>query len=196
MKAKFPIAKQHIIVPIIVFITALLAFVFDHQLSDLLVYNRQALAESQFWRLFTGHFFHTNDMHFLLNSAALLLLWALHGHHYSVKNQVFLYVFAALATSVGIWFSSPELNQYVGLSGILHGVFVWGSVQDIKNGDKLGWLLVIGAFAKVIYEQVYGASSDIVNLIDASVAVDAHLWGAIAGLLVALASQQIKSQVQ
>ncbi|MBO9490840.1 rhombosortase [Endozoicomonas sp. G2_1] len=196
MKAKFPIAKQHIIVPIIVFITALLAFVFDHQLSDLLVYNRQAIAESQFWRLFTGHFFHTNDMHFLLNSAALVLLWALHGHHYSVKNQVFLYVFAALTTSVGIWFSSPELNQYVGLSGILHGVFVWGALQDIKSGDKLGWLLVIGAFAKVIYEQVYGASSDIVNLIDASVAVDAHLWGAIAGLLVALAGQRIKSQAQ
>ena len=101
-----------------------------------------------------------------------------------------LYLTAGLITSVGIWFSSPELNQYVGLSGILHGVFVWGAIQDIKQQDKLGWLLLLGVTVKVIHEQLYGASSDVANLIDANVAIYAHLWGAIAGALVAIVTMK------
>jgi len=75
------------------------------------------------------------------------------------------------------------LIEYVGLSGVLHGIFVFGAIMDIKSKDKTGYLLFIGVWLKIAHEQIYGASTDVSDLIEASVAVDAHLWGAIGGLL-------------
>ena len=81
------------------------------------------------------------------------------------------------------WFAK-NITLYVGLSGVLHGFFVWGALMDIKHNEKTGYLLLIGVIAKIIHEQIYGASADVEQLIGASVATDAHLYGAIGGLVV------------
>jgi len=184
-KRHWPLGFQHIFVPSLILLLALLAYVFEQQSITLLVYQRDAIANGEFWRLFTGHFFHTNGYHLLLNLSALALLWALHGHFYTIKNYALLFIFSAITCSLGLYYFSPELKQYVGLSGVLHGIFVWGAIMDIKQGDKTGYLLFIGVFLKIIHEQIYGASADVAKLIGANVAVDAHLWGAIGGLLFA-----------
>jgi len=111
------------------------------------------------------------------------MLWALHGRFYSIKNYTALFLFCSIVTSVGIYYGNPLLAQYVGLSGVLHGIFVFGAIMDIKSKDKTGYLLFIGVWLKIAHEQIYGASSEISDLIEASVAIDAHLWGAIGGLI-------------
>ena len=183
IKRNWPISTQALLIPSIIIILSLIAFIFNDQLIDLFVYQRSAINDGQWWRLFSGHFFHTNLNHLLLNLTALLLLWALHGHFYSIKNYSSLFIFSALSCSLGLFYFSTNLHQYVGLSGVLHGVFVWGAVMDIKHKDKTGYLLFLGVWLKIAHEQFFGASSDVVALIGANVAVDAHLWGAIGGLL-------------
>ena len=84
---------------------------------------------------------------------------------------------------MGIFYYNPSLTQYVGLSGVLHGIFVFGAIMDILSKDKTGYLLFIGVWLKIAHEQIYGASSGVSDLIEASVAIDAHLWGAVGGLL-------------
>ena len=86
-------------------------------------------------------------------------------------------------TGCALLLADPQM-QYVGLSGILHGLFVWGACKDVENREKTGWLLLIGITIKVAAEQFGGDTSDIANLIDASVAIDAHLFGAFSGLVV------------
>ena len=51
---------------------------------------------------------------------------------------------------------------------------------------KSGWLLLIGLAIKVGYEQIDGSSEQVANLIDAKVAVDAHLFGALTGIAIFL----------
>lgn len=111
------------------------------------------------------------------------MLWALHGRFYSIKNYTALFLFCSITTSIGIYYFDPTLIQYVGLSGILHGVFIFGAIMDINAKDKTGYLLFIGGWLKIAHEQFYDASTDVSNLIEASVAIDAHLWGALGGLL-------------
>lgn len=186
----FPIARQHSLIILMITLLSIVVFVVEHfianSITDLLVYQRQLITQGEVWRLLTGHFLHTNGFHLLLNLAALLMLWALHGHFYSIKNYCALFLFCALATSVGIFYFNPSLIQYVGLSGVLHGIFVFGATMDIIAKDKTGILLFIGVWLKIAHEQVYGASTDVSDLIEASVAVDAHLWGAIGGLVFAV----------
>ena len=178
-----PLAFNHFIVPLIVGIISIIAYLFDALISDFLVYQLDAINNGQLWRLLTGHLFHTNGYHLLLNLCALILLWALHGQFYSKINYFLLFILSAVTCSAGLYFFSPDLHQYVGLSGVLHGIFIFGALSDIKYKDKTGYLLFAGAWLKILHEQIYGASSDVVNLIEANVAVDAHLWGAVGGLL-------------
>ena len=180
-------SRQHIQVVSIIAILSVIAFIgefsFGESFTQTLVYQRQLIAQGEIWRLLSGHILHTNGFHLLLNLAALFMLWALHGRFYSIKNYTALFLFCAIVTSVGLYFFDPTLIQYVGLSGVLHGVFVFGALMDINGKDKTGYLLFLGVWLKIAHEQFYGASSDVSNLIEASVAVNAHLWGALSGLL-------------
>ena len=147
------------------------------------IYKHDAIGQGELWRGFTGHFFHTNGVHLLLNLSALILLWALHGHFYNLLNYSVLFISSAIICSLGLYFLSPDISQYVGLSGIIHGIFVFGAIMDIRNKDKTGYLLFIGVWLKIAHEKFYGASDEVSSLIEANVAIDAHLWGAIGGLV-------------
>ena len=183
----FPFSKQPVFVVWVVAILSVIIFlvelIFGDSLTNVLVYHRAFIIQGELWRLFTGHLLHTNGYHILLNLAALFMLWRLHGRFYTIKNFTALFVFCSLITSLGIYYGSPSLTQYVGLSGVLHGVFVFGALRDIAAKDKTGYLLFIGVWLKIVHEQLYGASVNIRDLIAADVAIDAHLWGAIGGLI-------------
>ncbi|WDE03433.1 rhombosortase [Thalassomonas viridans] len=187
-----PRFKLSLLLPLLVALLAVGAFFLDifsrGNLSEMLVYHRNAVSQGELWRLLSGHFFHTNGYHLLLNLGAIALLAGLHSRYYRFSSYALLFMLSALGTSAGIYYFAPDLSQYVGLSGVLHGVFIWGALMDIKHKDKTGYLLLFGICAKIAHEQFYGASTDIVNLIDANVAIDAHLWGAVSGLVFALYS--------
>lgn len=188
--SSLPLAPQHSLIVALITLIAIVAFVFEgligKEFTDLFVYQRQLISQGELWRLLTGHFLHTNGYHLLLNIAALIMLWLLHGQFYNQKNYTLLLLICALTTSLGLYYFSPNLQQYVGLSGILHGIFVFGAIMDIRANDKTGYLLFIGVWLKIAHEQIYGASTDVSELIAASVAIDAHLWGALGGLFFTL----------
>lgn len=168
--------------PLVIAFISLLAFIFDQQIATHFIYLKSAINQGEIWRLITGHFLHTNGYHLLLNCIGLLLLYLVHGQYYQAKSYLSLLLFCSFITSAGIWWYT-DINSYVGLSGVLHGIFVWGALKDIEHKEKTGYALLIGIWCKVLYEQTFGADSNISELINAEVAIDAHLWGAIAGSL-------------
>jgi len=181
-----PLAPQQYIAPLLILLSSLIALIFEQQLGDNLIYKRLAVSHGEWWRFISAHFFHTNLYHFLMNSAALTLLWALQGHLYTVKSYLSAFFFSALTSCLGVHFFSPDLTQYVGLSGALHGIFIWSALQEIKHKEKIGYLLVLGMVLKISHEQFYGASDDLSVMIAAKVAINAHLWGAIGGAFIFL----------
>lgn len=186
LKLSLPLNSQAVTLPLIVFIIASLIYVLPEALSDSLIYNRDSIITGEYWRFFTGHFVHTNFNHLLLNLTGLTMLWALHGDHYTHKSYCLCFIICAAFCSIGIFYFDPQMIRYVGLSGVLHGIFVWGAIKDIQKGWQSGYLLFFGVWGKIIYEQAFGASADVEALINAHVAIDAHLWGAIGGLILPL----------
>lgn len=185
--ASLALTKQHSYAVLVIVLLSIVAFGSENLLGEdftqTLVYQRHLITDGEIWRLISGHLLHTNGFHLLLNLAGLLMLWALHGRFYSIKNYSALFLFCSLFTSIGIYFFDPTLIQYVGLSGVLHGIFVFGALMDIYTKDKTGYLLFFGVWLKIAHEQFYGANTNVSDLIEASVAVNAHLWGALGGLL-------------
>jgi rhomboid family GlyGly-CTERM serine protease len=184
-KLNLPLKFQSYFAPAVVTLVAIACFFLPQSLSSTLIYDRQLIIQGDYWRIITGHFNHTNDYHLLLNLGGLCALWALHGDHYKIKSYLLAFLYIGVICSAALFMFTPEMQRYVGLSGILHGIFVWGAIKDIEYGWRSGYLLLIGVFGKIIWEQLFGASADVMALIESEVAIDAHLWGALAGLFFA-----------
>ncbi|MBQ4832435.1 rhombosortase [Pseudoalteromonas sp. MMG010] len=164
----------------------LISFVFAaFDLNSILEFNRNNINNGELWRIFTSQFVHANWMHYFLNSTGVILIWLLHGEYTSPKRYCFNITSLALWCGLGVYWLCPDISIYTGLSALLHGVIVWGAIKDIQLGLKSGILLFIGIWLKIAHEQINGPSSDIAKMIDSTVAIDAHLIGAVGGVVLA-----------
>lgn len=151
-----------------------------------LQYQRSALEQGQLWRALSGHLLHANHWHLLLNLAGLLLAVLLHGRYFSARQLLVQWAVYALAISALLYLFSTNIHSYVGLSGVLHAMLTLGAIKDVQQRDHSGYLLLAGLIAKVSYEQWQGPDAELASLIGADVAIDAHLYGVITGVLLAI----------
>lgn len=151
-------------------------------------YQHSAIANGQIWRLFTGNLLHTNAWHLGMNLAGLWVIVFLHEIHYRyhVGKLILLFCSLCLMEGLGLFNFYPSVSAYVGLSGVLHGLFAFGAVMDIRKGFRSGYLLVLGVIAKVMYEQYFGADAGLSELINARVSIESHLVGMISGFICAI----------
>lgn len=153
-------------------------------LHQLMVWDRADILAGQWWRIVTGNLTHTNTAHLAMNLAGLVGVAFVHRQYYEGRSLVPM-VGVMMVVIGGVMFFAP-FDWYAGLSGVLHGLFVWGVVRDIQHKMALGWLLLIGVVAKLGYEVYAGGDAMAADLIGASVAYQAHWAGAITGLVFAL----------
>jgi rhomboid family GlyGly-CTERM serine protease len=150
-----------------------------------LQYQRGAIATGEWWRLVTAHLVHLNARHLLLDGAGLVLLWVLYARALPAVAWLGVLAAAVLAIDAGLWWLSPLVQWYVGLSGVLHGAWAAGAVGAWREDRGLAAASLGLLGLKLAAEQwqhggVAGSGLPVV--------VDAHLYGAAGGLLAALAS--------
>ncbi len=159
-------------------------------------YERSALAAGEWWRLATAHFVHLSVAHALLNALGLVLLWMLFARDYSPRAWFVILAAAIAAIDLGLWVGDSTVLWYVGSSGALHGVLAAGTLAHLRRREPDGWILAVLLVGKLSYEQWVGplpflrgaeAVAGALSLGGAEVVVDAHLYGALGGLLAALA---------
>ena len=151
----------------------------------LLRYDRAGLAAGQWWRLLTAHIVHLDLEHAALNSLGLVLMWALFARDYKPGQWVLIVLTAIAAIDAGLWLRDSTVAWYVGSSGALHGVMAAGTLAHLRRRDLDGWLLAAFIVVKLAFEQHAGALPFADS--GAAVVVDAHLYGSLGGLAVAIA---------
>jgi rhomboid family GlyGly-CTERM serine protease len=152
---------------------------------DALAYDYRGVLRGEYWRLLTGHFVHFSTSHLALNLAGLVLIAVLFPRHYTVSQWLVIALASALAIDVGLVWLEPQIEWYVGLSGVLHGLLAAGAVAWWRQEPKyLAAALTLIFLGKLSWEQSHGAlplSGDL------TVVVDAHLDGALGGATVGVA---------
>lgn len=192
---ELPTNKEYVIAPLSLAILSTVLMLFS--LGYYLDFDRTAIANGEVWRVLTGQFTHSNWYHLLLNILGIVFIWLLHAEYTTIKKYWVNVGLLGAFTGLMIWLFAPNIVVYTGLSGLLHGLIVWGALEDIKRKLTTGYLLLIGVWAKVLWEQYAGASADVAMLIDSRVAIEAHLFGAIGGVLLAIIySTKQKSQLR
>ncbi|MDH4314770.1 MAG: rhombosortase [Gammaproteobacteria bacterium] len=156
-------------------------------------FERSAVQAGEAWRLLTGHFAHLGWRHLLLNLAGLLLVWLLVGQRFDRRQWLVVIALTVLGIDLGFWLLDPDLDWYVGLSGLLHGVLVAGLAARIGDGSREALILLLIIVGKLLWEQLIGPMPGSESLAGDSVVVNAHLYGAIAGGLAGMMVIRVRS---
>ncbi len=144
-------------------------------------YDRAGIAAGEWWRLISGHFVHLGPSHTALNLAGLVLVAALFPREFRARQWSVLLVAALATISAGLLLLRPGLAWYVGLSGVLHGLFFAGALRWVSRREWEGYVLGGFLMGKLAWEQYAGALPLSVSTSGGPVIVDAHLYGAVAG---------------
>ena len=150
---------------------------------ELLRYDRDAIAGGELWRLVSGHFVHLGMSHWVYNGIGLSLIWFLVGQFLRSSQWLLVTCVSILCIDAGFWILEPQLQWYVGLSGLQHGYLVAGILAGYR--ERRVEMTVLGAviLGKLVYEQLLGPMPGSEFSSGGAVVTAAHLYGAIGGLI-------------
>jgi rhomboid family GlyGly-CTERM serine protease len=149
-------------------------------------YERLAISMGEWWRLLSGHFLHLGWMHLALNLVGLGLIIALFLRFWSVTTFLLVFLFSLIAVDIGLWWFSPGVRWYVGLSGILHGLLIAGAIFCYRQERLFAITIMVGVVCKLAWEKLTQSSMGTAELIGGHVVVDAHLYGFTGGAIAAV----------
>lgn len=150
-------------------------------------YQVTFLLEAEYWRAVTGHFVHLGWGHFWLNSVGLIGVWWLYADQYSARLWALIFLTCCIGVSFGFLVLDPQLDYYVGLSGVLHGLLCAGAARSFIQDREVGDVIILAGLAsKIIFEQTLGSIPLTEGLSGDTVIVNAHFYGAIWGLICAV----------
>lgn len=158
-------------------------------------FDRDLVEHGNVWLLFSGHIVHLNWSHWLLNMAGLAIVAFFFSAHASAKQWLAVIFVSACVINIGLWWWMPEIRTYVGLSGVLHGLFLYGALREIRYYPVSGYVLFAVLIAKLIWEFFNGALPGSEEMAGGRVLTQAHLLGAIGGIAVWLL-EYIKARFQ
>lgn len=151
--------------------------------EPLLQFDRQQIASGEWWRLLTGQMIHYGVYHLLMNVAALALCGFVLLRQLDLLSYSILLLVCAVSVGVGLYFFS-QLDFYAGISGVLHGLIVAGLLIGVHETPAFNIFALVLVLGKLLHEQQPGFDTSHA-LLPVPVAVDAHIYGAVAGLLFA-----------
>jgi len=156
-------------------------------LTQILRYDRAAVAAGEWWRLLSGNFVHLGYWHLLLNVLSLALLVLLCPERLSPLEWVRRLVVIGVGMSLCLYFLKPSLPTYVGLSGLIYGLFVLGLGRQALGRDEIAIACLVFLAARITWELVMGAPDSETELIGGGVVAESHLYGICSALAYALA---------
>ncbi len=149
-------------------------------------YERDWSSSGEIWRIVTGHWVHVGWIHLLLNGLGLVVCVSLTTPGWSAKRWLVSTLIMAIGISLLITLFNPEVQDYAGHSGILYGLYVLGAISLFPRDRLIAILVVVAIVTKVLMEQFNFYDFNTADVIGAPVIVDAHLYGLLMAIAIAL----------
>jgi rhomboid family GlyGly-CTERM serine protease len=165
----------------------LLLTVIGPELTQALRYDRAAVAAGEWWRLLSANFVHLGYWHWLLNAASLVLLVLLCPELLTPAEWLRRLVVIGIGMSLGLYLLAPTLQTYVGLSGLVYGLFALGLGRQALQRDAIAMACLVFLAGRIGWELVIGAPRSETELIGGGVVAESHLYGVFSALIYAAA---------
>lgn len=156
-------------------------------------YDRDLVNAGEYWRWLSAHFVHLGWTHYWMNMGALGLLWLMFAPRYRSWEWLFIFVISSILQSLVLHWNNLSLYYYVGLSGTLHAVIGAGLWREWRFDRTFTMMVAVLMGVKLLYEQFVGPMPGSEESAGGNVIVDAHFYGAIAGIICAAALSGIRA---
>lgn len=154
---------------------------------SLLVYQRSLILDGEWWRLLSGNLVHLGVWHAFLNGLGVLVFVLLCPVRWGISGWLWRLAVLGLGMSLGLLLFLPDLDGYVGLSGVIHGLFLLGLWPQVRRGDLIASGCLLYLIGKLGWELYAGAPVSDEAAIGGRVIVESHLYGSLtAGLMLML----------
>jgi rhomboid family GlyGly-CTERM serine protease len=160
-----------------------------------LIYDRNAIANGEWWRIWTGHLVHFGWPHFVADAGLFIILGRLLEWQNPWLCRFSLVAMPAVIAGV-LYRFDPAMTRYAGLSAVNLGFLVFLALKGWqRNWVDWFWPSVLAIYlAEIVLEATigHGHGGGMIQFDDASVRVAtvAHIPGAIFGALLAFISRE------
>lgn len=154
---------------------------------EALLYVRPAVADGEFWRIWTGHLVHFGWPHFLVDAGLLLAVGWFAEQRHPRFTRGGLVLMPAFISGCLYWLE-PDLVRYGGLSAVNLGLLLYVALTGwARDRREWFWPAVIAAYAaELLFEHLHGGQGGGTIRFDdpgIRVATGAHLAAAAYALL-------------
>ena len=163
-----------------------IAALFGDSARKLLWFKHELILEGQIWRVVTCNFVHAGWQHSLLNISGICIIGYMFERHSTPLKWWITLLAMMVISSIGYYFDPNLKGWYVGISGVLHGLFILGGIAEWHRDRLISVAVVAVIIGKLIYAQIYGPSADTEEMIGSKIYENAHLFGGILGLIIGL----------
>lgn len=165
-------------------------------LSGQLRYERAAVDAGEWWRLLTANFVHLGIWHWFFNVLSLALLVVMCPEKPSMREWLARILLIGMGMCLGLHLFTLKLENYVGLSGLAYGLFVFGFIRQIVEGDRFAIACLGFVVTRIVWELVIGAPKSEETLIGGSVVAESHLYGVVAAVIYGLLTGAFRRPVR
>lgn len=169
--------------PLVVMLMIGLLALGGEPLRDALRWDRDALEAGEWWRLLTGNFVHLGLWHAFLNALGVLVLVLLCPEILPWQVWARRILLLSLGMSLGLYFFVPDVTGYVGMSGVIHGLFVLGLMPQVLKKDLIALGCLLYLVGKIGWELYAGAPVSDEAALGGKVLVESHLYGTVSAFL-------------
>ncbi len=153
-------------------------------LTKLVEFNRTAINQGEFWRIVTSQWVHFGFNHSLMNGLCFAIVQFRLLKDLPLRRWLITQLVVQLGVGCGLYFTLGDGEIYRGYSGAFCGLLAFGLLWNLSRDTWFLAVVYAGLLLKIAVEQTPGYNLDYLkNVMDFSVAVDAHLFGVITGSL-------------
>jgi rhomboid family GlyGly-CTERM serine protease len=167
-----------LLIPVI----GLISLFLPNVIFESLVFHTQLIASGEYWRFISGHFVYNSWQHWLINTSGLALLFLIFKCIHNAKAYLYAICFLLCWISSGLLLFSEELVWYIGFSGVLSGLYIYGACTVFNSARTLsiGIILLFLGFTAIQLYRGELVSGNIAGLQSSSYA---HALGITGGFL-------------
>lgn len=150
-------------------------------------YDSVAIGAGQWWRVLSGSFVHLGWWHLFLNEMGVLVLVLLCPDALSPAVWIRRLLLLGIGMGLGLYFFVPGTRWYVGMSGVIHGLFVLGLTRQILvERDLIAAGCLAYLVGKIGWEMYSGVPVSDEAALGGKVLVESHLYGTLSAVLYGL----------
>lgn len=157
------------------------------KLNPWLQFSTELIQNGEYWRIYTAHLGHLNVFHGLMNVLGFWACCYFFADVYRLRYFAIWLLLGAPAVSAAMLCFDPPLPHYLGLSGLLYGWLMFAIVAGFRTQPWLHGLGFVVLAGRIGWEQTPGYNTGyLLDNIGGLVYVNAHLYGAMFGLIMGL----------